>query len=133
MASAESCPDETVEIGQRLALGGTASEGFCTRLVSAALRSLSRAARSVPSWPAAPRRSRSPGAGNDDLHRDLHGLGQRRGGGPNVAVIVASSVLFSGVGGSGVRVMVSVVDWPTASETGARPVSVRPAEAWRTA
>ena len=41
-------------------------------------------------------------------------------------MIVASSMLFSGVEASGVSVIVSVVDWPTASETGARPVSVRP-------
>ena len=48
--------------------------------------------------------------------------------GPNVAVIVASSVLFSGVEASGVSVIVSVVDWPTASETGVKPVTVRPDE-----
>ncbi len=36
--------------------------------------------------------------------------------GPNVAVMVASSVLFSGVEASGVSVIVSVVDCPTASD-----------------
>ena len=46
--------------------------------------------------------------------------------GPKVAVIVAWNVLLSGVDASGVSVIVSVVDCPTASETGASPVSVKP-------
>ena len=46
--------------------------------------------------------------------------------GPKVAVMVASRVLLSGVERSGVSVIVSVTDWPTASEPGVKPVTVSP-------
>ena len=47
--------------------------------------------------------------------------------GPKVAVIVATSVLLSGVETSGTSVTVSLADWPGASEEiGARPLIVSP-------
>ena len=71
-------------------------------------------------------------AGDDDVHRDRTVWVSGEADGPKVAVIVASSVLLSGVEASGVSVIVSVVDWPTpARRSGARPVSVSPMAAWR--
>ena len=45
---------------------------------------------------------------------------------PKVAITVASSCCWRGIEAAGVSVIVSVADWPTASDAGARPLSNSP-------
>ena len=140
MASAVERGDERGEVGigrEQAVDGGQAGQGLA--LVDGAGRVLDQvgqrgaqvaeligevgvaelvAAAAAPAIAAAPGTATLTGIADD--------LGQRRAVGPNVAVTVASSVVFSGVEASGVRVIVSVVDCPPPATPGPARSSVKP-------